>query len=219
MKDEEDEEDTDAATGGADDRLTGKSAVLKTTTRQVRRRASRGQRGSRLTPARAAQTRRDGVELVFERSCCVGVWVGRVGARGATAREKARGRWARTSASSSSWAPLFPFHSNPLSCANVQTVFLPIIGLVPSSELKPGDLVGTNKDSFLVIEKLPSEHDARVKTMELDEKPKEDYADIGGLDKQIRVRIAVHKGRLGVGFPCPVRSSPSFSSPPRVRRS
>lgn len=51
--------------------------------------------------------------------------------------------------------------------------------------MKPGDLVGVNKDSFLVLETLPSEYDTRVKAMELDEKPSEDYTDIGGLDKQI----------------------------------
>ena len=38
-----------------------------------------------------------------------------------------------------------------------QTVYLPIPGLVDVDELKPGDLVGTNKDSFLILEKLPTE--------------------------------------------------------------
>lgn len=92
-----------------------------------------------------------------------------------------------------------------------QTVFLPVVGLVEPSELKPGDLVGLNKDSYLVLSKLPAElrqvylllhsrslevgththaveslrYDARVKAMEIDEKPKEDYTDVGGLDKQI----------------------------------
>jgi 26S proteasome regulatory subunit T5 len=65
-------------------------------------------------------------------------------------------------------------------------VFLPVIGLVPADELKPGDLVGVNKDSFLVLDKLPAEYDSRVKAMELDTKPTEDYSDIGGLDKQIQ---------------------------------
>merc|ERR1712168_1166696 len=54
-----------------------------------------------------------------------------------------------------------------------QTYFLPVIGLVPSNELKPGDLVGVNKDSYLVLEKLPTEQ----------------YSDIGGLDKQIEEMI------------------------------
>ncbi|KAJ1730135.1 26S proteasome regulatory subunit 6A [Coemansia biformis] len=66
-----------------------------------------------------------------------------------------------------------------------QTVFLPIIGLVPSSELTAGDLIGVHKDSFLILEKLPAEYDPRVKVMEVDEKPTESYSDIGGLDKQV----------------------------------
>lgn len=65
------------------------------------------------------------------------------------------------------------------------TAFLPLVGLVDVDKLKPGDLVGVNKDSFLVLDMLPSEYDARVKAMEIDEKPTEDYTDIGGLDKQI----------------------------------
>ncbi|PAA93378.1 hypothetical protein BOX15_Mlig011526g1 [Macrostomum lignano] len=70
-----------------------------------------------------------------------------------------------------------------------QTYFLPIIGLVPPEELKPADLVGVNKDSFLILEKLPAEYDARVKAMEVDERPTEQYSDIGGLDKQIQELI------------------------------
>jgi 26S proteasome regulatory subunit T5 len=52
--------------------------------------------------------------------------------------------------------------------------------------LKPADLVGVNKDSYLILDTLPAEYDARVKAMEVDEKPTEDYSDIGGLDKQIQ---------------------------------
>ncbi|DAZ94984.1 TPA: hypothetical protein N0F65_000616 [Lagenidium giganteum] len=48
-----------------------------------------------------------------------------------------------------------------------QTVFLPIPGLVETSSLEPNDLVGTNKDSYLILEKLPAEYDSRVKAMEL----------------------------------------------------
>lgn len=70
-----------------------------------------------------------------------------------------------------------------------QTVYLPVAGLVPAADLKPGDLIGSNKDSFLILEKLPTEYDPRVKAMELDEKPTEDYSDIGGADKQIQELI------------------------------
>ena len=130
----------------------------------------------------------------------------------------------------------------------IQTYFLPVIGLVDPKDLSPGDLVvccmihdacvcvcvyvhmcvcvlsifplqGVNKDSYLILDKLPSEYvpvllplvyvylhlllssrvflvelgvflppcsfDSRVKAMELDERPTEQYSDIGGLDKQI----------------------------------
>lgn len=55
--------------------------------------------------------------------------------------------------------------------------------------LKPGDLVGVNKDSYLILETLPAEYDARVKAMEVDERPTEQYSDIGGLDTQIQELI------------------------------
>ncbi|CAM9502893.1 unnamed protein product [Ectocarpus sp. 12 AP-2014] len=70
-----------------------------------------------------------------------------------------------------------------------QTIYLPVPGLVPTEELTPGDLVGTNKDSYLILEKLPAEYDNRVKAMEVDEKPTEEYSDIGGLDKEIQELI------------------------------
>lgn len=66
-----------------------------------------------------------------------------------------------------------------------QTIFLPLIGLVDSEKLKPGDLIGVNKDSYLILDTLPAEYDSRVKAMEVDEKPTEQYTDVGGLDKQI----------------------------------
>ncbi|KAL7072133.1 hypothetical protein ACQ4LE_008750 [Meloidogyne hapla] len=69
------------------------------------------------------------------------------------------------------------------------TYFLPVIGLVDTEELKPGDLVGVNKDSYLVLEKLPPEYDSRVKAMEVDERPTETYSDIGGCDTQIKELI------------------------------
>lgn len=91
-----------------------------------------------------------------------------------------------------------------------QTYFLPVIGLVDAEKLKPADLVGVNKDSYLILETLPSEYDARVKAMEVDERPTEQYSDIGGLDTQIQELIEAivlpmtHKERfekLGVSPP------------------
>ncbi|KKF94764.1 26S protease regulatory subunit 6A [Ceratocystis fimbriata CBS 114723] len=66
-----------------------------------------------------------------------------------------------------------------------QTIFLPLIGLVDPDKLKPADLIGVNKDSYLILDTLPAEYDSRVKAMEVDEKPKESYSDVGGLSKQI----------------------------------
>ncbi|GAB2277448.1 26S proteasome regulatory subunit 6A A [Dionaea muscipula] len=73
-----------------------------------------------------------------------------------------------------------------LKTSTRQTIFLPVVGLVDPDKLKPGDLVGVNKDSYLILDTLPSEYDSRVKAMEVDEKPTEDYNDIGGLEKQIQ---------------------------------
>mmetsp|Transcript_38927 Transcript_38927/g.98557 ORF Transcript_38927/g.98557 Transcript_38927/m.98557 type:complete len:428 (+) Transcript_38927:349-1632(+) len=73
-----------------------------------------------------------------------------------------------------------------LKTSTRQTIFLPVVGLVDAESLKPGDLVGVNKDSYLILDTLPAEYDSRVKAMEVDEKPTEDYSDIGGLDKQIQ---------------------------------
>ncbi|KAJ3159632.1 26S proteasome regulatory subunit 6A [Geranomyces michiganensis] len=70
-----------------------------------------------------------------------------------------------------------------------QTIFLPMVGLVDAEKLKPADLVGVNKDSYLILDMLPAEYDSRVKAMEVDEKPTEDYNDVGGLDKQIEEMV------------------------------
>ena len=97
-----------------------------------------------------------------------------------------------------------------LKTSTRQTVFLPVPGLVDPETLKPGDLVGVNKDSYLILDTLPAEYDSRVKAMEVDEKPTEDYSDIGGLDKQIQeLREAIvlpitHKDRfLSLGIKPP----------------
>ena len=91
-----------------------------------------------------------------------------------------------------------------------QTVFLPVPGLIDANELRPNDLVGVNKDSYLILDKLPVEYDSRVKAMEIDERPTEDYNDIGGLDKQIEELVEavvlpiMHKERfLSIGIEPP----------------
>ena len=65
------------------------------------------------------------------------------------------------------------------------TIYLPVLGMVEPEDLKPGELIAINKESFIIYEKLPPEYDSRVKAMEIDERPVEEYSDIGGLDKQI----------------------------------
>ena len=44
-----------------------------------------------------------------------------------------------------------------------QTIFLPVVGLVDAAKLQPADLVGVNKDSYLILDMLPAEYDSRVK--------------------------------------------------------
>jgi 26S proteasome regulatory subunit T5 len=68
----------------------------------------------------------------------------------------------------------------------MQTIFLQEIALVdPDNKLKRSDLVGVNKNSYLILGTLPSEYESRVMALEVDEKPTEDYSDIGGLEKQV----------------------------------
>ena len=40
-----------------------------------------------------------------------------------------------------------------------------------------------------MLDKLPPEYDSRVQAMEVDEKPTDNYSDIGGLEKQIEELI------------------------------
>ena len=59
------------------------------------------------------------------------------------------------------------------------------------SELEPGDRVAIN-DSFTIQTILTDETDARAQAMEVDGSPDVSYADIGGIDEQVReVREAV----------------------------
>jgi hypothetical protein len=67
------------------------------------------------------------------------------------------------------WASCFPTGKCAvIKTSTRQTYFLPVIGLVDPEDMKPGDLVGVNKDSYLILEKLPAEYDSRVKAMEVD---------------------------------------------------
>lgn len=92
------------------------------------------------------------------------------------------------------------------------TYFLLDSGLLDAAKLKPNDLIGVNKDSHVILEKLPPEYDSRIKVgeilcynsvlymmytvymmmyyllqaMEIDKRPKEEFTDVGGLDKQVQ---------------------------------
>ena len=55
-----------------------------------------------------------------------------------------------------------------LKTSTRQTIFLPVVGLVDPETLKPGDLIGVNKDSYLVLDTLPPEYDSRVKVRDGD---------------------------------------------------
>nr|GMD40543.1 26S protease regulatory subunit 6A homolog [Ipomoea batatas]GMD48287.1 26S protease regulatory subunit 6A homolog [Ipomoea batatas] len=52
-----------------------------------------------------------------------------------------------------------------LKTSTRQTIFLPVVGLVDPDKLKPGDLVGVNKDSYLILDTLPSEFDSRIQEL------------------------------------------------------
>ncbi|CAL9106902.1 unnamed protein product [Musa acuminata var. zebrina] len=89
-----------------------------------------------------------------------------------------------------------------LKTSTRETIFLPVVRLVDPDKLKLGDLVGVNKDNYLILDTLPSEYDSQLKAMEVDEKPTEDYNDIGGLEKQIQELVEaivlplMHKDRF-----------------------
>ena len=44
--------------------------------------------------------------------------------------------------------------------------------------------------SYIILEKLPTEYDSRVKAMEVDEKPQEEYQDIGGTYKNPKIKCS-----------------------------
>ncbi|CDW56561.1 26S protease regulatory subunit 6A [Trichuris trichiura] len=67
--------------------------------------------------------------------------------------------------------------------------FLPNPGFVPLQMLVPGELVGLHRKNRVILEMLPPCHDVRIQAMELDERPKDSYSDIGGLDAQIQELI------------------------------
>lgn len=53
----------------------------------------------------------------------------------------------------------------------------------PNFELSAGDTVALNQNTLAIVRILPSNIDAFVASMELDEKPRETYEDVGGLQE------------------------------------
>jgi len=61
-----------------------------------------------------------------------------------------------------------------------------ISGSVDVSKLRSGSRVALNQRGSAVVSVLPTIEDPYVKAMEIDERPKVRYSDVGGLDEQIR---------------------------------
>ena len=67
-----------------------------------------------------------------------------------------------------------------------RVIFLPVPGLVEPEKLKPADLVGVNKDSYLILEALPDGTDSRVKAMEVDRSPRRSSTMWAGSTRRFR---------------------------------
>ena len=57
---------------------------------------------------------------------------------------------------------------------------------VDEEEVVPGARVCLNQQTLVIVDVLPREKDYRAMAMEVDERPKVSFSDIGGLDEQIR---------------------------------
>ncbi|MEM4936017.1 MAG: AAA family ATPase, partial [Sulfolobales archaeon] len=66
------------------------------------------------------------------------------------------------------------------------TLVVNVSGFVDTSKLKPGVHVALNQRSSAIVEVLPIVEDYYVKAMEVDERPKITFKDVGGLHEQVR---------------------------------
>jgi len=64
--------------------------------------------------------------------------------------------------------------------------YVPILSIVDKEQLEPGSQVLTHHRSHAVVGILQDDVDPMVSVMKVDKAPLESYADIGGLDEQIR---------------------------------
>ena len=66
------------------------------------------------------------------------------------------------------------------------TLVVYVSGSVDASKLKPGVHVALNQRGSTIVEVLPMTEDYYVRAMEIDERPKATFRDVGGLHEQIR---------------------------------
>jgi len=66
------------------------------------------------------------------------------------------------------------------------TLVVNVSGFVDTSKLKPGVHVALNQRGSAIVEVLPIVEDYYVKAMEVDERPKTTFKDVGGLHEQVR---------------------------------
>jgi len=66
------------------------------------------------------------------------------------------------------------------------TLVVQVSGFVDVSKLKPGVHVALNQRGSAIVEVLPISEDYYVKAMEVDERPRVRFSDVGGLHEQIR---------------------------------
>jgi len=64
--------------------------------------------------------------------------------------------------------------------------YVPILSIVDKDQLEPGCQVLLNHKSHTVVGVLNDDVDPMVAVMQVDKAPLESYADIGGLDEQVR---------------------------------
>lgn len=57
---------------------------------------------------------------------------------------------------------------------------------VDASRLRPGTVVALNNRGSTIVEVLPGRYDPLVKAMEVEERPKASFKDVGGLEEQVR---------------------------------
>ncbi|PKK86452.1 MAG: proteasome-activating nucleotidase [Thermoplasmata archaeon HGW-Thermoplasmata-1] len=63
---------------------------------------------------------------------------------------------------------------------------VPVASFVDTSRILPGTMVSMNQNTLAVVGILPDSKDPLIAASEIVEKPRESYAEIGGLDEQIR---------------------------------